>query len=632
MPELISAKRKVGVAAAYMDGDTISKCFKQGFRFMNHTEFRAQLRKNFRVELTNKELGAIVMAFDTNGDRTVDIVAFQREFFKLGRFEQRKSDFRHIQKEQDISSLKQKIQKVKAQRVAELVKTETTDVFTKEDEKSAIEKIACGARSYDRTKPKPDPVQEFVKNGYVTAVQFRELLRRNFKINLTPAEVAATMNVFDPHKTGKVETKLFIFHFIRILRREKDNEVHAKQRDNEQKIRQSQDFERKKSSKYELLTVAKMKAASEEDFANAEKKLRLASEQYTTDKMFAISLRKILTTRTVTPTAFRELLKNNLNVILSPGELDAVVKMFPTDGKDILCQNFLQLFTAVGHDERLRREEHHRAATARRAEEERQRIEAKNEGMLTKTETKVVWPVLDLVHFEESELGGTWKPGSSPAKPETAVEVEEEDDDDNDDDEGFYRDYLKQKKTSSRPLTAPSRMSKEGAGAQSLCPPIRMSKKPSVVEILKPTKILKRRPKSSSMLKKFPNVSSATKDFLQEVEEEEKRIRKLKKKPESVAVNTQPVALAGGNVNSKSRPTSASNMSNMKKHPEPNRGIRAQNMVRSGPPSRPGGPSGVGSVSLSASRLLGDDDEVLYDDEVMYDDDEAFEDEEANVF
>ena len=63
LPQLLSAKKKIGKVAATFDANKVSL---RGFdsESLNPTEFREQLRRNFELQLTDAELGAIVLLCD----------------------------------------------------------------------------------------------------------------------------------------------------------------------------------------------------------------------------------------------------------------------------------------------------------------------------------------------------------------------------------------------------------------------------------------------------------------------------------------------------------------------------------------------------------------------------------------
>ena len=121
LPELMSAKRKIGRAAALYDRENQSL---KGFtsRSLNPTEFRSQLHLNFAVELTNKELGAIISYLDIDGNGTVDVVTFITNFFKLGQEERIKIRHRDAEKAKKGSKLKDRIKREKEANVVKLKK------------------------------------------------------------------------------------------------------------------------------------------------------------------------------------------------------------------------------------------------------------------------------------------------------------------------------------------------------------------------------------------------------------------------------------------------------------------------------------------------------------------------------
>lgn len=124
LPELVSAKRKIGKAAALYDRENQSL---KGFttRSLNPTEFRSQLHLNFAIELTHKELGAIVSYFDVDGNGTVDVATFISHFFKLGQEERSKIRKYNLDKAKKVAHLKETIRKEKEANVARLKKVIT---------------------------------------------------------------------------------------------------------------------------------------------------------------------------------------------------------------------------------------------------------------------------------------------------------------------------------------------------------------------------------------------------------------------------------------------------------------------------------------------------------------------------
>ncbi len=107
-------------------------------------------------------------------------------------------------------------------------------------------------------------------------------------------------------------------------------------------------------SKFCRLAEAKITVATEDEKKSALEKIRLAAAYYKQNP-FVNSIQKSFESEELTPTAFKELLKNNFEIRLSSGELDAVVKIFDLncDG-NISCVEFMTTFFKIGANERSR--------------------------------------------------------------------------------------------------------------------------------------------------------------------------------------------------------------------------------------------------------------------------------------
>lgn len=152
LPQLIAAKRKIGIAAAFYDPKSSSlKPFTIN-ETMTATEFRQQLQKNLHIQLTDDELGAIVVYLDRNGSRTVACEDFTKEFFALGKGEKFKISYRHKLESQRRENRHQLWRKRQAEQCARLTSSKVDLSFTEKDETSALDKIAKVACDYDKTK------------------------------------------------------------------------------------------------------------------------------------------------------------------------------------------------------------------------------------------------------------------------------------------------------------------------------------------------------------------------------------------------------------------------------------------------------------------------------------------------
>ena len=151
LPCLLSAKKKLGLVAAFNDpNDPALKAFMDCDNY-NPTEFREQLRRNFFIHLTDEELGALITFFDKDGDRHVSGEEFFRTFFSLGQKEKTKifllqkeeSKRRQYRQNKYLHDLRNRYEK--------LSKDNVSYQYNENDEKSAISKLSQAAFNFDHS-------------------------------------------------------------------------------------------------------------------------------------------------------------------------------------------------------------------------------------------------------------------------------------------------------------------------------------------------------------------------------------------------------------------------------------------------------------------------------------------------
>lgn len=182
LPQLLSAKKKIGKVAAFHDptknsfagftGSLISSypyhitIYLTSFHLtschlgylviaaqaLNPSEFREQLRRNFSITLDDAELGATIMMFDKDGDGQVDSVEFINEYFRLGKQERAKRNMYHRDREVKIEQDRRRMMAEREERFLSLLKPTVSDTWTAEEEQEAMRKVARVAYTYDREK------------------------------------------------------------------------------------------------------------------------------------------------------------------------------------------------------------------------------------------------------------------------------------------------------------------------------------------------------------------------------------------------------------------------------------------------------------------------------------------------
>lgn len=385
----MSAKTKLAQAAAVHDPNKVS--FK-GFDSvaLDATMFRQQLRRNMGVNLTDAELGALVMLFDKDGDGFVDSVEFINEYMRLGKKEKTKIFLTQKELNDSINRDRARQAAIRARKLHTLSETRLANTWTEADDESALAKIKSAAKSHD---PLKGGLEGFYVCNYLTPVQFLGQMRRNFELYFTPAETASLVHRFDTSETNTVDCRKFVMEFFRMgdEERNKDFRRHIERTRKMQKMEKERQEERRE--KFEKWVLARMDDPSDSDKASAYRKIRTAAAQY--KKSYFIDLQKSFESKRLNPTQLRELLRQNFNIIMSPAELTAVVEMFDFTGDGLVaCNDFISHFFRTGIKEQSKvyqrklkiEREHQREAAERQKKLVEHAVEI--------VQTSIVWPIL----------------------------------------------------------------------------------------------------------------------------------------------------------------------------------------------------------------------------------------------
>ena len=515
LPQLISAKKKIGRVAAFYDPKKMS--FK-GFdaEALDPTQFREQLRRNFLISLSDSELGAIVLLFDKDGDGQIDSTEFINEFFRLGRQEREKFNQKVALVTKRKLAEKEKRRQTHEAKFVALTKVKIPTTFTKEDEKRAVRKVAEVSFSYD-SQGSPawlgGGLKGFMAVGSLDPQQFQEQMRRIFEVYLTGHEVAALLTIFDTDGNGEIDCAEFLYTFFRIGRTERDRHRIRQAKRTKELLEAERLRKAATKEKYGKMSLAKLSTATEEDKKSAMAKIKKAA---TFHQGAVLNGGKSFEAKALTPTEFKEQLKRNWLILLSPGELDALLQVFDSDGDGtVSVVEFLTTFFRIGSEEKKKIIQKHRRLKGIYEKAEKERILKKMEAALALTHTNVDWPDLPDDSDEEddrsSSTDGLARPQTSlPSSPITRLEIEQ----------GSYIDGA------GPPSTAGSVNSikfEDRAVSR------RKSRKPSLStsRILLPGFIKTNQAPASSVADLFPKASNGTRDFIRDIEQKEKEIRSI---------------------------------------------------------------------------------------------------------
>jgi len=501
LPELLSAKKKISRVSAHHDPDKTSfkglECL-----YLDPTEFREQLKRNFLIVLTDGELGALVTLLDADKIGKVSTTLFINEFLRLGKVA-REKEFLQVRLTNDKIIEKKKLFQAKREEMQlRLIKYEIPKTWTKEEEESAQLKFGQAALSYDSTGP---ALAGFTNGGSLNYRQFYEQLRRNFQLFLTPGEVAALVHILDTNGDGYIDCSEFLHHFFRIATQEREK-LHDKHVMLNNRLHEAEKRRKKKlNDHFEQSVLIELKPDTKEDKKSLTKKMREVAASYERREQWCSALDGF-DSASLTPTQFKEQLKKNFLVFLTPGEVSAAVKLYGNEEGNIDCGYFLSSFHIVGKDEKLKRSERRQQISYKIKKEWEDYYKNLEDGYVERKKTNVQWPLLPQINDNSTIGTSTCSLGGS--------------------------------ELNSVP-DKPRRMTRKASVMDSI------HANRAALEFLKKSSSNK---DDKSMTTIFSNASDATKDFIRELEKEEAEIDSMTSRRKKTKKKATPRAASNNEV------------------------------------------------------------------------------------
>lgn len=311
------------------------------------------------------------------------------EFFRLGKQERDKHFLKHKEEMRRLDAWRTRLRSEKEKRLMQLTSYKLPSQWTPEEEESALNKFKHIAFCHDSSKNYA--LQGFINGGSMTAVEFKEQLKRNFGVLLTPGEVAALMHKFDENKDGTIDCHEFLYQFFRLGREQRD-EFHLKKIEMTEKIRKREKVRLEKINKhYDELATVTVGKATKKDRKTALNLMRYAALTYEKNPDWGFSA---FDAKILTPTAFREQLKQLFLIQLTPGQLGAMVEEFGDGEGNIDTYSFLTTFYRMGIKEKVKMNDAHASRRYMLNKEKEEFEKSVQERAISKRFTRVEWPKL----------------------------------------------------------------------------------------------------------------------------------------------------------------------------------------------------------------------------------------------
>ena len=349
-----SALAKVLVAAVGYDKNHPGAPSLTGFevKTMNGIDFREILKSAFNIVLTPKELGALVAHVSPEGGgESIVCKDFLTKFTLMGFRERSKRKKESLERQRRENEEQKREREEKVAALVDKADFKMDWNFTSEDFDQAMDLLATAAKKYDKSSPSAPDVSQ-LDVGTMKPGVFRELLRRTFGIKLTVPQLAAAAKQFDDGK-GLINTHNFLIFFTKMggeLRARERKKHDDAQKDYEERV------EKAKAKKQRILNQ-KMELNLEDaqysatDRTKAFEKLQVVASKYDKNGPGAVPL-TAFEAKFLTPIQFKEVLKRTFNMVLSPGELLALMKEFKNKEGNVDCKPFVVRFIQMGVEAR----------------------------------------------------------------------------------------------------------------------------------------------------------------------------------------------------------------------------------------------------------------------------------------
>jgi len=357
---------KVTDAAIKYDKNHPSSVSLVGFQgaFMKPHVFKDMIFRTFNIKTTPKELGALMAHFDKDLNGEIECSEFMIEFFRLGFTRRAEMHKKQLDKQRKENEQRQKeaIAKLKEQEDKMDLKVDWD--FDDGDLERVKEKITLAAMRYDKHHPASVGLDGF-STQYLSPGAFREIVKRTFRIALSPRELAAMLTMFDADRNGNIKSEEFLTRFMRIGL---DARYEFKTASIEKQRKAAKEAKKEEARKLAALWKKVEDSVdvdwdfSSEDDQSAMLKLVKAAKNYDKASVAAPSLDGFSCVY-LAAGAFKEMLKRTFNFIVAGKELGALIKRFehPEKEKHIDCQMFIINFLSLGYSERRKEKvaQHH---------------------------------------------------------------------------------------------------------------------------------------------------------------------------------------------------------------------------------------------------------------------------------
>lgn len=380
--DVLSMREKIRKIAAGYDRNHPAAPSLAGFdsKYLSPGLFRVSLLNTFKVHLSDKELGALTKQFDSANRGEICNHEFLVHFIRVGYVERSKSRSKQLEASRNVvkKEAEENEKKIMEDWKHDNARFDPND-YTEDDYHNAIMKIASEACQY-HSEHVSSPDLSLFNGADMSVAEFREMLKRQARIQLTYQELAALLpEIGSKTQPNMISTSEFIIKFKAMGWKERQkNRRKQLMRIDQEKEAQKKLLEAKREKMTTTLNEIVDYDFEQSDMDSAVEKMTAAAYKYDKNHPSSMTLDAFMGL-SMPAGLFCKMVQHTFSVNLTSKELGAVITLYDNNGDGVIdsaefLSNFFYMQRECRNAVRKRRLEKIREKEKAKKDEELRRM------------------------------------------------------------------------------------------------------------------------------------------------------------------------------------------------------------------------------------------------------------------
>ena len=304
-------------------------------------------------------IGYLCTYFDAARKNVIACKDFLIQFNTMGKERRDDKHRAQLKKQRDALKRQKVVHEEKIREQWAHLEAKIDWAFSEEDSNNTETKMVDAASKFDKNHPAAPSLTGFT-SGAMKPVEFNGLIQRVFNLWLTPKELSSLIFKYKYDEAAQtIDSKAFLNAFIKIGFEERQRiKSRILDRQRQAYIAREEEIARKKKVLSQKNVWDLDPDFTDQDRRSAIDRLTIASSKYDRNAPGCVSL-DAFDAKFLTPLEFKEQLKRTFNVVLTPKELSATIKLYQfippgevIGNGNVNSQLFIVQFLKLGAEER----------------------------------------------------------------------------------------------------------------------------------------------------------------------------------------------------------------------------------------------------------------------------------------